>query len=308
MSAASQERETVLQALSNNLAAAIDRAAQSVVAVHARPRIPSSGVLWRPGVVVTAAHTIRKDGEVTITLPDGGSATATAAGRDRPTDVAVFKLNQSGGSSAEFAASSAKIGQIVLQVGRTGTAGPSASFGVVSAILTGWRTWHGADIDQILELDLSIHDGFSGSALVDAGGRVLGLNTSGLARGAPLALPALVVDRIVDTLLTKGRVGRGYLGVGLQPVDLPPSLSTNPALEQGRGLMVLSVDPSSPAGSGGVLLGDVILRVGGVTVTDVRDVFAALSPERVGSSVDVEVLRGGSLVRLRTTIVERPPR
>ena len=306
MAASVLESAGPLQSLSDSLASAVERAAPSVVAVHGRPRVASSGVLWRPGVVVTAAHTVRRDGDVGVTLGGGRTVSAAPAGRDAATDLAVFRIGASDGASAQFApAGTARIGQAVLQVGRTGDAGHSASFGVISAMLSAWRTWRGAEIEQLLELDLAIHLGFSGSALVDAAGRVLGLNTSGLARGVPLALPAPVADRVVETLLARGRVTRGYLGAGLQPVDLPASLATGLSLDQRGALIVLSVDPDGPAATAGLQLGDVLVRAGGAAIADIGDLLALLSPERVGTTLEVEVVRAGALVRARVSVGER---
>lgn len=309
MSAIRRERSGTLQALSDELTAAVEHAAASVVAVHARPRIASSAVVWRPGVVVTADHTVRRDDGVTVTLADGRSVAATLAGRDAATDVAVLRIDADRVPVADFAAAgSLKVGHVVLQVGRTGGGGHSASFGVVGALVGPWRTWRGAEIAQLMQLDLAIHDGFSGSPLVDAGGNVVGLNTSGLARGLALALPVAVVNPVVDALLAKGRIARGYLGVGLQPVELPPALGRKYEPPRRSGLVVMNVDPDGPAERGGLQLGDVIVAADEQEVADVRDVLALLGPERVGSAVSLGVLRGGAPIAVNVRVAERPAR
>jgi S1-C subfamily serine protease len=310
VSAIRRERSSTLETLSDDLAAAVERAAASVVAVHARPRIASSAVLWRPGVVVTADHTVRRDEAVTVTLSDGRSVAATLAGRDGATDVAVLRIAANGVPVADFAApGSLNVGHVVLQVGRTGSGGHSASFGVVGAMVGPWRTWRGAEIARLIQLDLAIHDGFSGSPLVDAEGKVVGLNTSGLARGLALALPVAVVDPVVDALLAKGRIARGYLGVGLQPVALPPALGRKYDPPRQSALVVLSVDPDGPSERGGLQLGDVIVDVDQQPVADVRDVLSLLGPERVGSALRLGVVRGGApIAAVSVTIAERPAR
>src|SRR2546425_3748727 len=309
MSATHRERSDTLQALSDNLAAAVDHAAAWVVAVNARPRIAASGLHWRPGVVVTADHTVRLEDDITVTLSDGRTVPATLAGRDAATDLAVLRIDGSGVPPASFAEpGSLKVGHVVLQVGRTGSAGHSASFGVVSTIVGPWRTWRGAEIDQLFQLDLAIHDGFSGSPLVDSQGNVVGLNTSGLLRGTPAALPLSVVNRVTDALLAKGRIARGYLGVGLQPVEVPPTLASKLDPPRSTGLIVLSVDASGPGGRGGLQLGDVIVAVDRQPVTDVRDVLPVLAPERVGSTGDVSLMRGGAPQTVSVSIAERPAR
>lgn len=300
---------SALEQFSNDLAAAVAHAAQAVVAVHARPRIAASGVHWRPGVVVTTNHTVRREDDITVTLANGRSVPATLAGRDAATDLAVLKIEAPGSDAAEFAEPGAlRVGHLVLQIGRTGTSGPSASLGLVGAIVGPWRTWRGGEIPELIQLDLAIHDGFSGSPLVDARGRVAGLNTSGLGRGMAVALPVPVVNPVVDALLSRGRLARGYLGVGLQAVELPAALAAKFDEPRSAGLIALSVDPEGPAGRGGVQLGDVIVAVDEQPVTDVRDLFALLAPARVGTTVPVALLRGGAPLRLTVTIGERPAR
>ncbi len=309
MSASRREHSGALQALSDDLVAAVETVAASVIAVNARPRIAASGVHWRPGVVVTTDHTLRREEDITVTLSDGRTVPATLAGRDAATDLAVLKIDGSGVPAARFAEpGSLKVGHVVLQVGRTGSAGHSASFGVVSTIVGPWRTWRGAEIDRLFQLDLAIHDGFSGSPLVDTEGNVAGLNTSGLLRGTPAALPLTVVNRVIDALLAKGRIARGYLGLGLQPVDVPPALGGKLDPPRRTGLIVLAVDGDGPGGRGGLQLSDVIVAVDHQPVADVRDLLALLAPERVGSTVAVDVLRGGTPQAVRVTVAERPTR
>ena len=161
-----------LAALSDDLAAAVDTVGRSVVAIHARRRIPASGVVWQPGVIVAAHHTIQRDDDITITLHDGTTTTATLAGRDPSTDLAVLRLADGSGAPAAAAADGApRVGQLVLALGRPGTT-VTASLGIVSAVGGEWRTWQGGAIDRFIRLDLSVYDGFSGGPLVDAGGRV----------------------------------------------------------------------------------------------------------------------------------------
>ncbi|OLE45056.1 MAG: LuxR family transcriptional regulator, partial [Cyanobacteria bacterium 13_1_40CM_2_61_4] len=212
--------ETLLS-LSNDLAGAVERAARAVVAVHARPRLASTGVHWRPGVVVTADHTVRTDDDLRVTRPDGRTVPATLAGRDPATDLAVLRVADLAGPPAERGdPARLRVGHVVLAVGH----GPRASWGVVSTLGEAWRTWRGGEIDRLIRLDLTLYPGFSGGPLVDARGDVVGLVTSGLARQLELAVPASTVERVVEALLATGRVARGYLGIGLQPVMLPEAL------------------------------------------------------------------------------------
>jgi S1-C subfamily serine protease len=292
-----------LLSLSNDLAAAVERAAPAVVAVHAR-RLPSTGIHWRPGIVVTAEHTVRTAEDITVTMADGRSLPAVLAGRDPGTDLAVLRVADAGSVVATLGDDAAlKVGHMVLALGY----GPRASWGVISALGPRWRSWRGGDIDRLVRLDLVLYPGFSGGPLVDAAGRVVGLNTSGLARETRLALPVTMVTRVADELLQKGHVSRGYLGLGMQPVRLPEPLRAQFGLGAGA-LIVVMVEPSGPAARAGVLLGDVLVAMDGEPVGDLEDVQARLGSDRVGAEIPAVVLRGGVRTELRITVGEQPRR
>jgi S1-C subfamily serine protease len=285
-----------------DLSGAVARAATSIVAIHARPRIPASGIHWRTGVIVAASHTIKRDQDITVTVASAGDAaaeprSATLAGRDPTTDIAVLRVNAAGATVADLVGSDTlAVGQPVLAVGRPGQ-GATASFGIVSALGGAWRTWRGGAIDRAIRLDLRVLDGFSGGALVTTTGAIAGLNNSALARGAAFAVPVSTVDRIVDQLLASGRIRRGYLGVGVQPVRLR---------DGSVGSIVVGVEPESPADKAGILLGDVLVAIDGAPVTDTDDLMAALGGDRIGRSVTVRVVRAGDARELPVTIAERP--
>ena len=297
-----------LETLSNDLAGAVEQAGRSVVAVNGRARFASSGVHWRPGVVVTAEHTVKRDEEVRVALPGGKSVAAAVAGRDAGTDLAVLKIEAGDTPVAKFASGSLRAGSLVLAVGRSAETGVNATLGAISAVAGAWRTWRGGMIDTFVRLDLSLYPGSSGAAIVDASGRVIGIGTSGLSRFAAVAIPAATVDRVVDELLTKGHVSRGYLGVGLQPVALPDHLKKQLGLTESHGVIVLSVEPESPAGKAGVLIGDVLMRLDGKAVTDTDDVQTVIGTGAIGKTVGAGLLRGGVLLELPVTIGERPRR
>jgi len=290
---------SMLQTLSDNLATAAERVGRRVVAIRARRRIPSSGILWRDGVVVTAQHTIQREEDIVITLPDGTDAPATLAGRDPGTDLAALRLpptNAPPGPLDVAPLEAMRAGSLVLALGRPGTE-LTAALGLVSAVGEPWRTWHGGRIDRLIRLDIGIYDGFSGGPLVDAEGRVLGVNTSTLLRGAPTAVPAATVERVLGQLLEHGHVPTGYLGVGMQTVALS---------EQSTGLMVMSVDPAGPAGRGGVLLGDVITAIDDKAVADPADVLAHLDAGQVGKSAQLRLVRAGQPTSVTVTVGDRP--
>jgi S1-C subfamily serine protease len=296
----------VLESLSNDLAGAVERAGQSVVAIHARRRIPASGIHWRPGIIAAAHHTIQRDEEITISLADGSTVPATLVGRDPSTDLAVLKVDGAKVPVASFAEpSGVRVGALVLALGRPGTA-ITASLGVVSAVGGEWRTWHGGTIDRFVRLDVSIYDGFSGGPLIDAGGRVLGLNTSGLSRGAALAIPVETVNRVVDQLLKSGRVSRGYLGLGMQAVRLPAALVEKHRLPNDIGLMVVSAEPGGPGDRAGILIGDVLVALGDAPVSDPAELLAFLGGDQIGKPVSAKLIRAGEPTTISITVGERP--
>lgn len=288
---------TELAAFSSELAAIVEKTGPSVAAVHARPRFSSSGVFWKPGVIVTAEHTLRREEEISVTLPNGTNAPATLAGSDSGTDLAVLK--------ADFPAPPLKLastptpGQIALAIGRSQDSGVNATMGIISAVSGDWRTWRGGRLDHYIRLDLTLYPGSSGGAVVNTAGDVIGIATSALSRIAGVAIPAATIDRVVEQILARGRVARGYLGVGLQPVELP---------DHQKALIVLSLAPDGPAATAGVLLGDILVTLGGTAVSDTDDIQSALESRGVGQPVEAGILRGGVAQTIAITVGERPRR
>ena len=302
-----QEAGGALLSLSNDLAGAVERAGGATVAVNARQRMASSGIHWRQGVVVTADHTVERDEEITVTLANGKSMPATLAGRDPSTDLAVLRVE---GIEAPIAhigdAAGLKVGHLVIAIGRPGEDGLAASMGAVSALGGPWRTWRGGHVGQFIRPDLTLYPGFSGGPLADAQGQVVGLVTSGLSRGAGLAIPAATVTAVVEQILAKGHIARGYLGLGMQPVHLPDDLKARLSLPANQGLIVVSVGAGGPAEQGGLLIGDVLVALDGAPVADTNDVQTLLGPERVGKPITVQVVRGGAATQVTVTVGERP--
>ena len=287
-----------LAALSTELAAIVERTGPSVVAVHARPRFSSGGVFWRPGVIVTAEHTIRREEEITVTLPDGSSASASLAGSDAGTDVAVLKVD-SAAPAIPRASGDPSPGNLALALGRSENSGVNATLGIVSAVSGEWRTWRGGRLDRYIRLDLTLYPGSSGGPVVNTAGEAIGIATSALSRIAGLAIPASTVDRVVDEILARGRVARGYLGVGAATRRVARS-SQRPdrAVPRTRraGRPGWSAHRRYPG------------RTGGKAVSDTEDIQAALESRAVGQTVEADFLRGGVLRKVTITVGERPRR
>jgi serine protease Do len=299
---------STLAELSSQLAAAVETAGNSIVAIRARRRIPSSGIVWRDGVVVSASHTVKRDDQIPVTLPGGESTVATTIGRDSATDLIAIRIEGAKSYVATKADTDAlKVGSLVLAVGRPGR-DVAASFGIISAIGKGWRTWQGARIDRVFRLDLAVYDGFSGGPLVDASGGVLGVNNSALARGTPLTLPATAVDRILDELLERGHVRRPFVGVAAQPVALSASLVKEHGLADDAALLIVSVADGSPADSAGITVGDVLLEANGLSLSRPTDLLDALSSVPSGDAFRLKVLRGGTVKSVSVTPADREAR
>lgn len=294
----------VLQSLSDDLAAAVESAGQSIVRVEGRRRQSASGIVWSAdGLIVTAHHVLERDEGVSIGLPNGETVTASLVGRDPTTDIAVLRAEASGLTPASWVEIGAvKVGHLVLALGRP-DADVQATLGVISALDKEWRTHAGGRIDTYVQTDVVMYPGFSGGPLVSAGGAMIGMNSSALARGMSVTLPAATIKRVAETLAKHGRVKRGFLGVSAQPVRLPDNIASS--VGQETGLMLAAVEPDSPAATGGLLLGDVIVGIGGEAVRHMDDLLASLSGDRVGVSVPVRVVRGGQVQELQVTIGER---
>lgn len=293
---------TLLIDFSNAIADAIEQAGRSVVAIREGGQHGVSGTIWREGAVVVSEHTIRGRNEVTVTLPDGNSVAATLAGRDPGTDLAALKIADAGTPVELASIGDLRIGQMVFAVGRRPSGGLTASHGIVSAVGGAFRTWSGGRIDQSLRLDAMPYPGFSGGPLVDARGRVLGINMSGPRRSV-LTIPTQTVDRVIDQLLKKGRIARGYLGVGVQPVGLPPAIAASVGTD--RGLLVITVADDGPALKAGLIVGDILIGGDGQPLSSPSDLHSALDPENVGKQYRLRLLRGGSPTEIVVTVGER---
>jgi S1-C subfamily serine protease len=246
-------------------------------------------------VIVSASHTVKRDDEAPVTLPGGETATATIIGRDAATDLIALRVEGAKSQVAPRAdADALRVGSLVLAVGRPGR-DVAASFGIISAIADGWRTWQGARVDRVLRLDLAVYDGFSGGPLVDASGALLGLNNSALARGTPMALPVKAVDRVVDELLERGHVRRPFIGVAVQPVALSASLVKQHGLARDTGLLIVSVADGSPAEKAGIFVGDVLLEGNAKALSRPTDLLDVLSSVGSGDSIKLKYLRGGAV-------------
>lgn len=292
---------------SNALAQATERASASVVAVHTETRGSSSGIVWRPGVIVTSEHALRRDEEIQLTLPIGRVVPATLVGRDPSTDIAVLKCSEADTAVPLFGDVSAlKPGTLTLVVGRTRASGPVAALGVVSLLASDRRTWTGASLTPYIRLDIGLQPTAIGGAVIEASGNLVGLATPRFARFGAIAVPASTINKISDTLLKQGRIPRGYLGVGLQPVRLPNGLREMLQRNEKTAAIVLEVHPDGPADKAGIVIGDILVSLGGQSITRLEDVQSLLAGDAIGKTLPLKFIRGGAVQDGNIVVAERP--
>ena len=282
---------TPLSSLSSALADVAARTAPSVVSVHSH-RSRATGFVWKPGLIVTADEALADEGEVEIGLPDGSRVAATIAGRDHTTDIALLRAD-TGVGPVKLATTVPSLGALSIVVASNRDA-PSAALGMVSVSGKGWRSLRGGDIDARIELDVRLRPSQEGGLALDASGEAFGMAVLGPRR--VLVIPTATIERVAPQLETRGRIARGYLGLGLQPVRL----------DDGVGAMVMSVDKAGPSAAAGIRQGDVIVAVDGQKLSGVRALSRTLGPATVGTVVDIAVRRGGEPVSFKVTIGERP--
>jgi S1-C subfamily serine protease len=278
--------------LSQRVADAVEYAAPAVVAIDSA-RTGSGGIIWGAGIVVTSDDELPESDDVELTFADGSTAVGTVTGRDETTDIAVVRYtgNYTATVARREAGSPLRVGELTLALGRDDDNDLSATMGVVAMNGPAWQTWSGGTIDAFIRPDISVYRRFCGGPLVDAGGHVVGMNTTALSRRTAVTVPVATLDRVVNQLITTGRIPRGYLGVAMHPVS--------------GGVIVLSVERNGPANKAGVIVGDVINAIGDIEVEDTDDVQRALGPDTVGRPISLQIVRGGEKRDVPVTIGER---
>src|SRR6202041_1322177 len=289
-----QPASSALLALSTELATLVRDGAPSLVTIQFA-RADSTGFSWRPGLIVAAENALPDDGELSIVAHDGASSPAQIVGRDPSTDVALLRIGRTDLPKAPSAAAAPTAGALAFVAGaREGAA--NAALGVVSFVGPQWRSLRGGFIDARIELDATLARASEGGLALDASGQTLGMAVFG-PRRRTLVIPTATIDRVADVLATKGRIGRGYLGLGLQPVKLDGG---------GTGARAITVDANGPGAAAGVRQGDIIVAWNGDRIRGVHRLVRALDPDRVGASVRLPLRRGGEPIETILTIGERP--
>lgn len=298
---------SALAALSGELAGVVARVGAATVAVRteaprhghgARGSGVASGLVWRPGIVVTTAHGFRRTpAAVSLVLEGAAELAATLVGLDTSTDLAVFRIGDAQAlPSAEIgSADTLCAGHLAVAVARSARGDLSGSFGMVHRAAGAWQTWLGGQLERRIELDGGLHEGESGGPVADAHGRVVGIASPALSRRHAIVVPAGTVSKVVDALLAKGHVARAFLGIGAQAVDLG----------HGEGLLINALATAGPALQAGLLVGDIVLSVAGQPVPSLAALRVALA-DRVGETVPVAFSRGGVASQASITVGQWP--
>ena len=291
----------LIEQFSAGLADRIAAASAFTVGIQTGKR-PVSGLLWRPDVIVTSEQMLPDDAATVQVAHGGKTVNAALAGRDPSTNVAVLKLESAIGSGVPSAAGPLRAGELTLLAGADAAGHPTARLAMVHALGDAWQSMAGGRIDALIRLDARLGLDEGGPVVSLAGG-LIGMSTSG-PRRRTIVIPTATLARVVDPLLTEGRIARGWLGIGLQPVRIPDSLQQT--TERETGLMVVGMANAGPAETAGILPGDIVLDIDGAPVGRPRALSAALGADRIGQTATLRVLRAGAILTVGVVIAARP--
>lgn len=270
--------------------------------IQGRPRHPATALAVAPERLLATSHSVEWD-DVRVRT-GGATLSATVVGRDPASDLVLLQAPGLAAPPLDLAGRAAATGELALVVGRTWGGHLTSRLVSVTRLDGPIRLGRGRSVDDVLSLGLAPYTGFSGSAVVGADGHVLGISTTGLLRGAGMALPAGAVRGTIEALGRDGRIRRGFLGISSQPVSVPPA--QRPAEGADAGLLVVSVAPETPAAAAGLLVGDILMEFDSAAVNDPEQLLSRLSAERIGRPVPVGVIRGRDVLTLTVTVGERP--
>ena len=268
----------------------------------------SGVVVTHDGYVLTNNHVVETADQIEVAFEDGRKAAARLVGNDPETDLAVIKIDLPDLPAITFGnVDDVKVGDVVLAIGNPFGVGQTVTMGIVSAL---GRSQLGINIyENFIQTDAAINPGNSGGALIDTGGNLIGINSaiysqSGGSMGIGFAIPVSTVRMVMDAIITKGQVVRGWIGV--EPRDITPELAENLDLGKQDGVIIAAVLKNGPADRAGIRPGDILVSVDGKNITNMKEMFnliATLPPE---SKTGVVVLRDGKEVSLEIIVGKRP--
>jgi S1-C subfamily serine protease len=295
------DQADLLAQFSNALATRAELAKNAVVAIRLAYGRHMTGMVWRSGIIVASEQSLPRNDDFEVVAAGGSVLTASIAGRDPSTNIAILRLAEEI-ASPSIAAGEARTGAIALAIGAEGTGGVSARLGLVNLAGGEWHSSHGGLIDRRIVLDVSLARREEGGPVFDAAGACLGMSTFG-PRGQVIAIPTATIERIVPLLLKDGRIARWWLGVALQAVAVPDALRET--ADQSSGLMVMSVVEDGPAAQAGIIAGDIILSVDGISAHRFRKMARHFGSDSIGRKADLRLIRSGKVITVQTTIAER---
>ena len=300
------ERE-LLDAYSEAVIAAVDAVGSAVVKIEA-DRASGSGVIFTPdGFVLTNSHVVERAAALKVVLPDGRSMRGDVVGRDADTDLAVLRVTDPNAVPLPWAtlgdSRGVRVGQIAIAIGNPYGFHHSVTAGVVSALGRSLRARSGRLMDDIIQTDASLNPGNSGGPLVTTRGEVIGINTAMIlpAQGLCFAIASNTARFIAARLMRDGRIRRSFVGLGGQNLPVPRAIARANQLAVSSGVLVVSVEPTSPATRAGIREGDVVIAFAGQPVAGIDDLLRQLTDVHIGSSAEVTILRNGR--RLNLTVV-----
>ena len=294
--------ELSLTVFSNQLADIIETVAPSVVQVLGRRRL-ASGLVFRDDLIMTMAHALGGEEGLRVRTHDGRVLDAEFRGWDPATNLVVLRAPGLDAPAAQPAGTAARVGHLVLAVGRSWSGAVAAASGIVSIIGGPLPTGRGRSIDRVLRTTASMHSGYVGGPLLDVSGHVLGVAAPSEIRGLRVVIPSDIAWRVAGALADHGTPQRGYLGVAGQSVKVSAK-QTGPD-QPAHGVLVMGVSDGSPAEAGGILVGDVIVSFDDKPVRSPVDLLELLEGDRVGRAMRVGVLRGGVPAHVTVTVGQR---
>src|SRR2546427_9250847 len=290
-----------LSDVSRDIADLVARLGPSVVRVDARRGRPATGIIWADNLVLTADHVLEQEDAIQVT-DSATTVKASIGGRDPGTDLALLRTDGlSGVPPARGRWTDIRAGHIVSAVGQPGEM--QVTVGIVSGLSGSFRSWRGGQVERLIQSTAELLPGFSGGPLVDADGRVIGINSWNFGRGVSRAVPVETAERVAESLKTHGRIRRAYLGLGAQPVRLSQALAGQ--VGQESGLLVVTVEAGGPAQKAGLVQGDTIVTIDGDPVRELDELFCQLGALEVGSAHRLGVVRAGERKDVAITVGER---
>src|SRR5580658_3836100 len=289
-----------LTEFSNALAGRAEAAKSAIVAIRLAHGRHLTGMVWRPEIVVVSEQSLPRNDAFELVATGGAVVTARMAGRDPATNIAILRLAEPI-ASPSIAAGEAHTGAVALAIGADGTGGASARLGLVNLAGAEWHSSHGGLIDRRIVLDIRLARREEGGPVFDTAGACLGMSTFG-PRGQVIVIPFVTLARVVPQLIKDGHVARGWLGVALHAVAVPDAL--HESADETSGMMVMSVVENGPAAQAGIVAGDIILSVDGISAHRFRKIARHFGGDSIGRRADIRLIRSGSVITVQTTIAE----